>query len=233
MQAHQLVMRDPAMAAIMGVMGTSHADFGDDIGEFGGDFGDDFGFAGGDEFDGEDDFGDEMEGDDYDFGAARRSRGASRGLMQAKRALNFRRVMHRKHLINPNANSSLKVERYTFSISENITLGTPQTFTTLTGQPDVTIRPQRLTCNAPSPMFAFFQVIRMANVNVTVGTGQEDAFNYNANGVGQILDMPTLNPANRATVLGSYSGFTPPGFIPATVVPFTVTFKGPATLVAQ
>ena len=70
-------------------------------------------------------------------------------------------------------------------------------------------------------------------LNPAVGAGQEDAFNYNANGVGQSLDMPTLNPANRATVLGNYTGFVPPGFIAATVVPFSVTFKGPATLVAQ
>jgi len=220
MNAALLVQRDPAMAAIMGAMGGASADFGDEIGEFGddSDFGDDFGFTGADDF-----------GDDFDFGTD--SKGGD--MVAAKRALAFKRVQQRRALINPNANSSLKVERYTFSISENITLGTAQAFATLTGQPDVTIRPQRLTCNAPSPMFAFFQVIRMANVNITVGTGQEDAFNYNANGVGQSLDMPTLNPANRATILGNYTGFTPPGFIPATVVPFTVTFKGPATLVAQ
>lgn len=233
MNAQQLVNRDPAMAAAMGAFGSSQADFGSDIGEFGGDYdfsgdgdfdfsGDDFGFTGHEPtFDG--DFGD-------DFGA---QRPAARQLAQVKRALAFRRVQHRRALINPNANSSLKVERYTFSISENITLGTAQAFAALTGQPDVTIRPQRLTCNAPAPMFAFFQVIRMANVNITVGAGQEDAFNYNANGVGQSLDMPTLNPANRATVLGNYTGFVPPGFIAATVVPFSVTFKGPATLVAQ
>ena len=229
MNANQLVNRDPAMAAAMGAFGSSNADFGADIGEFGGDFdfsgdgdydfsGDDFGFTGN-----EPDFGD-------DFGASANARTA---LAKAKRVLAFQRVMHRQALINPNANSTLKVERYTFSISENITLGTAQVFAALTGQPDVTIRPQRLTCNAPAPMFAFFQVIRMANVNITVGAGQEDAFNYNANGVGQSLDMPTLNPANRATVLGNYTGFVPPGFIAATVVPFSVTFKGPATLVAQ
>lgn len=233
MKSSELVNRDPAMAAIMGVIGSANADFGDDIGEFG----DDFGFMGADEFGdddmGEDDDDDDEFGDDFDFGRAKPRLSRKRSLSAAKRSLAFKRVMHRRAMINPNANSSLKVERYTFSISENITLNTAQTFTTLTGQPDVTIRPQRLTCNAPSPMFAFFQVIRMANVNVTVGVGQEDAFNYNANGVGQVLDMPTLNPANRATVLGNYTGFTPPGFLAGTVVPFTCTFKGPATLTAM
>jgi len=225
MKAQSLIGRDLAMAAAMGALGGAAADFG-------GEFGDDFG----DEFDGENDFagddfgfaGDDEFGDD-DFGASR----GKRSLAAAKRAMAFRRVMYRRSLINPNANSSLKVEKYAFSISENITLGTPQTFTTLSGQPDVTIRPQRLSCNAPAPMFAFIQVIRMANVNITVGAGVEDAYTYNANGVGQMLDMPTWRPANRATVLGNYSGMVPPGYIATTVVPFSVTFKGPATLVAQ
>lgn len=221
MLARNLVSRDLAMAAIMGAIGDSKADF---AGEFGSDFGDDETF----DFTGE--FGD----DDEMFGAETSlARPSPSSLAAAKRALAFKRVMHRKAMINPNANSSLKVERYAFTISENIELGTAQVFSTLTGQPDVTIRPQRLTCNAPAPMFAFFQVIKMANVNITVGTGSEDAYNYNANGVGQTLDMPTLNPANRATILGNYTGFTPPGFIPATIVPFSVTFKGPATLTAQ
>ena len=53
--------------------------------------------------------------------------------------------------------------------------------------------------------------LQIANVNVFVG-GAEDAFIYNANGQGVLLDLPTLDPANRATTSGSYTGLIPPGY---------------------
>jgi hypothetical protein len=46
------------------------------------------------------------------------------------------------------------------------------------------------------------------------------------------LDMPTLSPANRATVLGFYTGFIPPGFVLGAAYTFVASFKGPATIVA-
>ncbi len=134
-------------------------------------------------------------------------------------------------LLEPNKGSSIKVERYSFTIDQNITLGTTVALN-MTGQPDTTIRPQTVTMNAPTPMFATISTIKVANVSVTVGPGNEDAFNYNANGWGRSLDMPTLSPANRATVVGSYTGFVPPGFVAATAVSFNASFKGPASIVA-
>ena len=216
MKANTLVRRDPALAAMLGVILSAQA------GES--DFGTDF----------EGDFGDEVSGEfGDDFGGRRRRRvNVAQNVAVAKWKQQKMRTASRASLLNPNGGSEVDVERYVFTLSENITLGTAVTFTTLTGTPDTKIRPQRVTTNAPSPMFAFINSIRVSNVNVTVGTGEEDAFNYSCLGVGQSLDMPTLSPSNRATVLGRYSGFVPPGFAPATVVPFSVSFKGPSTLAA-
>jgi hypothetical protein len=196
---------------------------------------DPFGLEAGAEFGAE--FGDEYGADDYgaEFGAARRRRRPNP--QQALAVFNKAQAMQersarRNMLLEPNKGSSVKVERYSFPLSNTIVLGTAVAFSTLSGQPDTTIRPQRVTCNAPAPMFAFIQEIKVANVSVTVGSGLEDAWDYNANGVGQGLDMPTLSPANRATVLGSYSGFVPPGYVGGTSTSFTMTFKGPATIAA-
>lgn len=222
--ANQLAMRDPALAALLGVValaGSHGSDFGAD---FGSDFGDD------DDMGDDDDYGDED--DDYgaDFGAAPRVSQSALVKLARQRQASLARANKRKRLINPNAGSALKIEKYAFTISQAITLGTAAAFTTLTGQPDTTIRPQRVSMNAPTPMYAFVQEIKVANVSVTIGTGLEDAYNYNANGVGQQLDMPTLSPANKATVLGSYTGYIPPGFVGATATYFSVSFRGPSTI---
>ena len=211
-------MRDPANAALFGVIGTAQ------LGRNGSDFGADGGFGG---------FGDDEAGDDYgdddDHGADAPSH-AALARLGAHHHKKMKKANKRRQLLDPNGDSSLKVERYAFTLSQAITLGTAAAFTTLTGQPDTKIRPQRVVMNAPGPMFAFIQEIKVANVSVTVGTGLEDAFNYNANGVGQSLDMPTLEPANKATVLGSYTGAIPPGFVGGTSTFFSVTFKGPSSM---
>lgn len=140
-------------------------------------------------------------------------------------------TQNRQGLIEPNRDSSVKVERYVFPLSQAITLGTAVALA-LQGQPDTTIRPKRLTMNAPAPMFATITDIKIANVSVSVGAGIQDAFDYNAQGVGQSLDLPTISPANRVTISGNYLGFVPPGYTNGTAVTFTATFKGPATIVA-
>ena len=178
--------------------------------------------------------------DESDFGVefgaaptklAKVSKGQVRQLL-ARRFAMMQRTNRRGRILEPNKGSAVKVERYVFTVSETLTLATPQAFTTLTGQPDTAIRPQRLTCNAPSPGFAFLQEIKLANVSVSVGSGQEDAFNYGANAVDASLDMPTLTPANRATILGNYTGFVPPGYVGAAAYTFSASFKGPARIVA-
>jgi hypothetical protein len=229
--ASLLASRDPATMAVLGLVASnfgSHfaGEFGDDTGtDFGDDYGDDVAADIGAEF-----------GDDVGAAVAARIRGRSAGNPAALAAWKKQQAMaaktqRRASILNPNAGSQVKVERYAFSISQAITIGTAVALS-VTGQPDVQIRPQRVTMNAPTPMFAFVAEIKVANVSVTVGGGFEDAFNYNAQGVGQSLDMPTLTPANRATMLGSYTGAVPPGMVIGFATNFTVTFKGPASVIA-
>ena len=246
MNHRQLAMRDTAMAILMlgatAPSGVSGSDFGSEFSaEFGNEFSAEFSeefcadpnemFAQG-EFAGDADYG-------SDFGAIAQAMVAAKKptaqqALSAFKKLNAvqARTTSRQRLLSPNANSTAKVERYSFTISEEIELGNDSTFTDLSDQPDTTIRPQLVTMNAPTPMFAFINNIKMANVSITVGSGEEDAYNYNANGWGKSLDMPTLSPSNRATVNGRYTGYLPPGFVGGTLVPFSVNFKGPASIVA-
>lgn len=235
--ASLLARRDLASLAILGVVpatfgSTFGAEFGDETGvDIGAEFGDDTGAEFGD------DMGDEY-GDDVGAGPRRvvRRRPAARPNPQMIAAWNAKkaqvaRTQRRASILEPNRGSAVKVERYVFTISTALTIGTPAGLA-ITGNPDTTIRPQRVTMNAPTPMFCFINEIKVANVSVTVGSGAEDAYNYGAQGVGQQLDMPTLSPANRATVLGTYSGYVPPGFTAGMVTQFSVSFRGPASVIA-
>lgn len=137
----------------------------------------------------------------------------------------------RASILDPNEHSRLKIERFSFSFSpaENFVLGTPVSFEA-TLQPNTRIRPQRIVTNAPAPNFVLIDSIQMANVNVLVGT-TEDAFTYSAQAQGVMLDLPTLDPANRASVAGSYTGFLPANYASEFPFQFIVTFQGPSTLV--
>lgn len=241
--ASLLAKRDLATLAILGLSPSNFgsafgAEFGDETGvDIGAEFGDDMGAEFGDEYG--DDYGDDT-GAEFGAGPRRvrraRPRPAARLNPQMIQAWNQKkaamsRTQRRASILEPNKGSSVKVERYAFSISAAIVIGTGAGLA-ITGNPDTTIRPQRVTMNAPTTNFVFINEIKVANVCVTVGSGAEDAFNYNAQGVGQSLDMPTLSPANRATVLGTYSGYVPPGFTAGMTTQFCVTFKGPASVIA-
>lgn len=222
--AKNLAMRDTALAILVGA--HNPADFGAEANDsFGAEFGDDWGLD------------DDFEGDDDDwgaeFGAAALAKPTPSKVQQVwkKHATGQARAQKRALILEPNRGSSVKVERYSFSIDQDIVLGTASDIN-MTGQPDTTIRPQTVTMNAPTTMFATISNIKVANVSVTVGPGNEDAYNYNANGWGRNLDMPTLSPANRATVTGRYTGFVPAGFVGGQTVNFNASFKGPASIVA-
>lgn len=229
MRGNQLISRDPAMQALMlgGIMAASaDADFGSDDFEFGNEF--DFG----------DDFGDDMFGSGYEFSADVVAAPAAMQVSKQQVMAAYKNQLAKKAktnqrigLLSPNRGSEVDVERYSFTLSQAIVIGTAADLV-LTGSPDTKIRPQRVTMNAPSPFFAFLRDIKVANVSVIVGGGVEDAFNYNAQGVGQSLDMPLLQPSNRASVSGDYTGFTPPGIVPGMAAHFTCSFKGPASITA-
>lgn len=137
----------------------------------------------------------------------------------------------RTMLLDPNANSAVKVERYSFSFgpSANLVLGTLSAIPNFTQQPSASIKGQRIVMNAPAPNFVFVTSLQIANVNVLVG-GQEDAFTYSAGAQGVMLDLPRLDPQNRATSSGNYTGSLPVGFAGGAAYTFIITLQGPAVL---
>jgi hypothetical protein len=238
-QSREIAMRDPALAASMGIM---DADFGSEIGDLS-DFEPD-------QFEGEDSFAGSF-GEDDDDGGLESIFGADVAAPAVNNpasplyhphpgvrkivAHHMRKHAHRDRrlmLLEPNKYSELKVERYTFSISATIsTLGTVQTLGPVSNSPDVNFRPQRVTSNAVSPGFVFITDARVANVSFTVG-GSIDAWQWNANAVGQSLDVPTLTPANKATFTGSYNGLVPSPLSGTGAYTFILSFSGPASIVA-
>lgn len=142
------------------------------------------------------------------------------------------RTSQRELVLEPNKDSSAKIQRYTFGVSQTLTLETASAFSNVGIQPETYIRPQRVTTNAPCPAFVTLGSIKVANVGVIVG-GEIDAFDLAAQAQDAHLDVPTLSPANRVNVSGAYSGLLPSGgYKSATSYKFTVSFKGPASMVA-
>jgi hypothetical protein len=229
--ARQLSLRDPAAAALLWL--EAGADFGSENSRFGSDFGyGDFSPMGDDMGA---DFGDEW---GADFGQAAAALAAAPPPTSAQLvALHRKQVARsaisakRAALLEPNKNSDVKVERYSFGLSQAITIGTAVAIT-LQGNPSCDIRPQRVVTNVPGPNFVFLTLIQVANVVVTVGNGVEDANDYAANAVGTILDLPTLSTQTPARVTGNYLGFVPPAYVVASSSFFTTSFKGWANIVA-
>jgi hypothetical protein len=134
-------------------------------------------------------------------------------------------------LLDPNRNSTVKVERYSFSFSPAaaLVLGTASAIASFTAQPSTSIKGQRVITNAPSPGFVTLASLQIANVNVFVGT-TEDAFSYSSLAQGVMLDLPRLDPQNRATASGNYTGVLPAGFTAGASFTFIITLQGPSTL---
>lgn len=233
----QLALRDPAAAALLGILASGGANFGNET-DFGASFGyGDFSPMGND---GTDlmvgaDFGDDADWG-ADFGAAAKVPAGTPTPQQLLALWNSTKgkaitTAKRASLLEPNKHSNVKVERYSFGLSQAITIGTAVAIT-LSGNPSVDIRPQRICTNVPGPNFVFLNLIQVANVVVTVGNGVEDANDYAANAVGTILDLPTLSTQTPARVTGNYFGFVPASYISPSSSYFTTSFKGWANIVA-
>ena len=140
-------------------------------------------------------------------------------------------TMSRTLLLDPNRDSIVKVERYSFSFSpsSNLVLGTASNIVPFTQQPSTSIKGQRVIMNAPVPGFVLISSLQVANVNVLVG-GTEDAYTYSAGAQGVVLDLPRLDPQNRATSAGAYTGVLPSGYTQGNSFQFIITLQGPSTL---
>jgi hypothetical protein len=233
--AHALAMRDPALAALVGAI--QGADFGEETSsDFASEFAADFGTEFGDDMHG--DFGDDFMGDFGDAIPVASAAVAAIPKPTAQQALNLWRSHHvakargnaRVRHLEPNAGSSRKIEKYMFPLPAVALLFGTITPIVSTSQPDTTFRPQRVLMNTPAPGFVALTEIKVSNISVTVGPGPSDAFFFNAGGVGVALDMPTLSPANRATVTGNSSVYVPPGYVVGTNFPFSVAFVGIAEM---
>jgi hypothetical protein len=223
MNYDDIAMRDLADASLMGAVD------------------DDFGVEGDfepDQFGSEDDFGVEF-GEEDIFGVAAPQASAA---MVNHPDPRVRNILHhhirrgelresRLRLLEPNRGSELKVERYTFGIVAYITLSSSGSISPVSNSPDVNFRPQRVTMNVPSPGFILVTDARVANVSFVVG-GSIDAWQFNANAVGESLDVPTLTPANRATWTGSYTGLVPTPLSGTGSYTVIMAFTGPASIVA-
>ena len=128
-----------------------------------------------------------------------------------------------------------KVERYDFSMSQtfDFTVAGPTPFDPSQIEPAAVGDDPAAArvLNSPQPGVFTLTAIQVANVNAMVG-GQTDAFIYGPQSQGVHLDLPTLTPANRLTVSGSWTGFAPTEYTTVTNFPFCATFQGPATVVA-
>lgn len=259
MNASQLVMREPALAMLMGALPQgNNFGFGDDYPGVG------YGFGLASSVDPSANMGlpgfgyapqlgygygaEEVEygyGDDYGFGAHRRRphphhpahpahpahAHAAAHAAQQMQLRNPTSTAARTMLLDPNRDSTVKVERYSFSFSPvtNLVLGTASNIPTFTQNPSTSIKGQRVVMNAPSPGFILVSTLQVANVNVFVG-GTEDAFTYSAGAMGVMLDLPRLDPQNRATSAGAYTGVLPAGFTAGNGYQFIITLQGPSTM---
>jgi hypothetical protein len=211
--SRHLALRDTALAALVGALPGSN--FGADYG-YGSDYNPSFGGA--------PQFGTEF-GHIGDDPTPQNMAAAWNAVKQTKQ---------RQAILEPNAGSSSKIQRYGFAVNQDITVGTPQQLgggAALGGNPETHFRPQRITVNAPGVGFILLDTIKVANVGVLVG-GTHDAFDFAPQGVGQSLDVPTISPANRINVLGAYTGTAPLPLVAAAAFKVCVSFKGPATMVA-
>ena len=234
-----LTMRDAAFAALMGALpgpnfGAARApslprSFGGrssrGTASFGFGFGDDAGA------DISADYGDEA-GADAGFGKHHKHHHGHHGHHKHPHIAAHERMLaethHRMRMLDPNGNSRVKVEGYSFPIVFNLTLGTVSS-PNATLQPNAMIKPTQVFMNAPAPAFVLISQLQIANVNAILGNA-DDAIFYSAGSFRTYTKLPLLDMSTRATFAGTYTGLVPPGYATSFVFPFTVTIQGPAVL---
>lgn len=136
----------------------------------------------------------------------------------------------RRRILRPNEHSDLDVMRFSWGVQTELTLSTADLGLSLSGNPEVDFRPQRVTANVPVPAMCTIDSMKAANVDAIVG-GEVDAYTYAAVAQGAEVDFPTLTPANTMKITGTYSGLLPAGgYVTATPFKLIVAFTGPAGL---
>ena len=207
-----LVMRDPAAAAILGVLGSP--DFGIEG---------DYSLA---------HLSQKLAGRDIGHGMDRNASvldADARHLRMSSRELErARKTEERLELLYPNHGSDEHIGRYAFSLNQELVLGATEAIS-MTNNPLTDIRPDRLIFNAPCYGFALINVIQAGNLSILVG-GFEDAANYTQVAVNVHVSMPLITTSNRAQIGGTYSGLAPAPYTAGGSFLFTGTFQGPARM---
>lgn len=170
----------------------------------------------------------------YNFGADAAPAPTPQAMMSAWQAHTKQQMANQRRevLLEPNKDVTAKVERYVMPTSQAITIGTALNPFTITANPTVNIRPSRVVSNCPCPAFAFLTRISVANVNVLVGPGVQDAWDYAAEAQGTSLDIPTLSPSNPITIQGQYTGLIPAGYNSGLATFLCFSFIGWASVTA-
>lgn len=239
MNARQLAMRDPALAALTGaIIGASfgsesmfgaETDFAPDDADFGNEFGDDM----------HGEFGDDMFGADAPAAALAAAIPPAQPTKQQALQLWHGTRMAKAHTLRrelklfPNKGSNLKIEEFAFPLNPatNPVFGTASV-SNMTNQPDVTIRPERIVFTVPSLGLYIVSEIKTANVGVIVGgSATIDAGTFAPQSVGMRISCPTLQPSNRLTIIGNWTAFVPAGgFVNGTAWPLGASCLGPAQM---
>jgi hypothetical protein len=217
--AHQLAKRDPALMAVLGleVLGRGQADFGGEFSEFGID---DSQLARQDVERGMYVNASHLDRDVGDISHLRRIADLARRQQQD--------TERRLELLDPNRGSTEKIERFTFSLNQELVLGIAEAIS-MTNNPTTDIKPEKLLFNAPCFNFALINVMQIGNLSVIIG-GFEDAANYGPTALGVHLSMPLLRTSNRAQVTGEYTGLAPAPYTSGGSYSFTLTLQGPARM---
>jgi hypothetical protein len=182
--SRHLALRDTALAALVGALPGSN---------FGSDYGSDYGWAPA--------FGTEF-GHIGDEPTPQNMAAAWNAVKQTKQ---------RQAILEPNAGSSSKIQRYGFAVNQDIVVGTPQQLgggAALGGNPETHFRPQRITVNAPGVGFILLDTIKVANVGVLVG-GTHDAFDFAPQGVGRRADHQPREPDQRPRFVHGHRAASP------------------------
>jgi hypothetical protein len=127
--------------------------------------------------------------------------------------------------LDPNQNSAVKTETYSWGLSQTIVLGTPCDIE-IVGQPDTTLRIESWKSNVPAPGAVIVRHIMTANVGCLWGEAADAFGEHQAN-------WPTLEPCNSLRVYGKYTGHVPMGYVKGESFNLTFEFSGTATIVAD
>ena len=136
--------------------------------------------------------------------------------------------------------AELKVQGYSFSLSEHVVLGTPKRIDACL-VPRVAMQARRVTTNVPSKWFGvvdlhgvFYRgraIGRSANIDAAWLSPSQEL----CHGGGEVTDVSPSSPWLRGPVrlLAQYTGAVPEGYKEGFPFLFIVTLQGPARIVER